>query len=198
MAKRNLENNFLRQNYRLSWNYIRESKNFIYSVLIVFFIFIFFAVFFPVPGFIEEKILRFIEELFKRTEGMGLWQLMGFIFSNNIKSSFLGMFSGIALGIYPMAVIIANGYVLGFVASKTVAGNGIFVLWRLFPHGIFEIPALIISMGLGLKLGTFFFRKKKFEALENYFFNSLRVFFFVILPLLIIAAIIETALIILF
>ena len=92
-------------------------------------------------------------------------------------------------------VVGINGYVLGFVAYLVVNSDGILVLWRLFPHGIFELPAIFISLGLGLKVGTFIFQKKKFESLKKYSLNSLRVFLFIVLPLLIIASIIEGSLI---
>ena len=69
------------------------------------------------------------------------------------------------------------------------------VLWRIFPHGIFELPAVFISLGLGLKLGTFIFQRNKLKAFAEFFWNSLRVFLFIVLPLLIIAAIIEGSLI---
>jgi len=41
--------------------------------------------------------------------------------------------------------------------SVGIEGYGI--LWRLVPHGIFELPAVFISLGLGIKLGTFIFRE---------------------------------------
>ena len=72
---------------------------------------------------------------------------------------------------------------------KAVSLEGILTLWKLFPHGIFEIPAVIISLGLGLRLGiTLMFKTKKFKK-ES--FSSLLVFLLVVTPLLIIAAIIE-------
>jgi stage II sporulation protein M len=66
---------------------------------------------------------------------------------------------------------------------------------NLLPHGIFELPAIFISFGMGLKFGTFLFYKEKMKKFAEFFSNSLRVFVFVILPLLVIAAIIEGSLI---
>jgi len=68
-------------------------------------------------------------------------------------------------------------------------------LWRILPHGIFELPAVFIALGMGLKFGGFIFQKEKIKSLREYFWNSLRVFLFVVLPLLIIAGIIEGTLI---
>ena len=61
--------------------------------------------------------------------------------------------------------------------------------------GDFELPALFISIGLGLKLGLFLFIRQPKERFFNYLINSLRVFIFIILPLLLLAAIIEGLLI---
>jgi len=68
-------------------------------------------------------------------------------------------------------------------------------MWRLVPHGIFELPAIFISLGIGLKFGTFIFQKNKSESFRRYLWNSLQLFVLIIMPLLIAAAIIEGALI---
>jgi uncharacterized membrane protein SpoIIM required for sporulation len=57
------------------------------------------------------------------------------------------------------------------------------------------LPAIFVSFGLGIKFGTFIFYKEKMKHFGEFFINSLRVFIFVVLPLLIIAAIIEGSLI---
>ena len=81
---------------------------------------------------------------------------------------------------------------MGRAASDKI---GINVLFRLVPHGIFELPSFIISLGLGLRLGLYLFLKKRGETFSGNLENVLRVFIFVILPLLLIAAFIETMLI---
>ena len=60
------------------------------------------------------------------------------------------------------------------------------------------MPAVFISLGLGLKLGMFIFSKKPGLELRKRFFESLNVFLFIVVPLLIIAAIIEGILIFIF
>lgn len=147
------KNKFFIDNYRKSWRYIKESKNFIYASLILFFLFVFIGAFLPIPEILRERILEYIQKLLEMTEGMSRGELISFIFLNNLQSSFFGMIFGIVLGIFPIITSILNGYVLGFVSSEAVYGGGILVLWRLLPHGIFELPALFISAGLGLKLG---------------------------------------------
>ncbi|MAH03760.1 hypothetical protein CMI39_03170 [Candidatus Pacearchaeota archaeon] len=185
----------LKEQYRASWNYIKESKNFIYSVIGLFFVFILIGFFLPTPEFIVEQILEFIKDLLEKTKDMSQGELIRFILLNNAQTSFFGIIFGLLLGIFPVIVTIVNGYLLGFVASISVKQEGFFVLWKLLPHGIFELPAIFISFGLGLKLGTFIFKNNRGKSFREYLINSLRVFLFIILPLLIIAAIIEGILI---
>jgi len=153
----------LKNQYQQSWEYIKESRNFIYITLIIFLLFAFIGAFVPAPEFLEQQILKFIEELLRKTAEMSQGELMSFIFLNNLQSSFFGMIFGIALGIFSVITSVSNGYLLGFVSSRAAYEEGIFVLWRLFPHGIFELPALFISTGLGLKLGfPFIYRYFKY------------------------------------
>ncbi|HLD54747.1 MAG TPA: stage II sporulation protein M [Candidatus Nanoarchaeia archaeon] len=188
----------LKKEFNKSLNYIKESKNFIYIVIAIFFFFAFVGFFIPTPDSISEQLLKFIQELMEKTSGMNQFELIQYIFLNNLQSSFFGLVLGVFFGVFPIITTIVNGYILGFVSIKVVSIEGIFVLWRLIPHGIFELPAVFISLGLGLKFGSFMFQKKKFDALKDYFINSLRVFFFIVFPLLVIAAIIEGSLIALF
>ena len=196
--KKREKENFFKKEYKKSFSYIRESKEFIYSIILIFFIFAVVGSIFPVPEGLNGKILEFIKEIIKKTDGLSGLELIQFIFLNNLESSFFGMIGGLFFGIFPVAVSAVNGYVLGFVSSIVVAETGFHSLWTLFPHGIFELPAIFISLGLGVRLGSFVFQKKKLKSFNNYFWNSLRVFIFVIIPLLIIAAIIEGTLIALF
>lgn len=196
--KQKNKKNFFKENYIQSWEYIKESRHFIYSIIILFLFFVILGFFFPVPENISAYIMEFIGELLRKTEGMSSGELIKFIFLNNIQGSFFGMIFGILLGIFPLISVVANGYLLGFVAAESVQSQGILILWRLVPHGILEIPALFISLGLGLRLGMFIFQKNKLKSLQKYILESLRVFLFVVMPLLIIAAIIEGSFIFLF
>jgi len=189
-------NKFVYSNFRLSLDYIKEIKNYIWFSLILFFGVGILGYIFPV--FFEKQILEMVTELIKQTENLGGLELIRFIFINNLKSGFFAMIFGIFLGIVPFVVAVMNGYVLGFVANKIVAIEGIFVLWRLLPHGIFEIPAIMISIGLGLRLGLFLFvsKNKTWKEFKKWLVDSLRVFVFIVIPLLVIACIIEGILIV--
>ncbi len=138
--------------------YTFDSKNYILFMIFLFLLSI--SLGFAFPKLFEAQLLKLIEELLRQTQGLGIFEMIGFIMFNNIKSSFFGLFFGLFFGILPMALIIVNGFLLGFVMHKVVLSEGIFVLWKLFPHGIFEIPAILISVGIGLRLGLFFLNIK--------------------------------------
>jgi|WetSurMetagenome_2_1015567.scaffolds.fasta_scaffold112749_2 stage II sporulation protein M len=185
-------------NYSLSWKFIKESRNYFFIVSAIFLVFVVIGFFFPI--FFIDYINQFIKQIVAQTNGMNSIQLFIFILQNNVSAAFLGLVLGFFLGVMPIFYAAFNGYLIGFVANKVVAVSGGLVLLKLFPHGIFEIPALILSLGLGLRFGMFIFRKKG-KRKKDFLYsleNSLRVFLYVIIPLLLIAAIIETGLIILF
>ena len=150
-AKRTKQN-FFRENFKKGLQYIKQSKNFIYVVSVIFVLFILVGYFVPAPDFVEKVILKFIEDLIKTTEGMSWAEITKFIFFNNLKSSFFGMALGFIFGIFSIITTIVNGYLLGFVSSQVVSTEGIGVLWKILPHGIFELPSILISTGLCLKL----------------------------------------------
>lgn len=197
MAKKSNKKFSLKKEYKKSWKFIKESRNFIYAVIGIFMLFILLGFFVHVPESLSQQILQFFEEILEKTKDMSQLELTGFIFLNNLKSSFFGMIFGILLGIYPIITAIANGYVVGFVSEMSVQKSGFLSLLGLLPHGIFELPALFISLGLGLKLGSFVFQKKRRKAFNDYLSNSIRTFILIVIPLLIFAAIIEAGLIIL-
>jgi uncharacterized membrane protein SpoIIM required for sporulation len=173
-----------------SINSIKSAKKYIYIIILLFFLS---AIF----GFIFADKLSFINQILKelvdKTEGLGPFDLTVFIFLNNLQSAFLGMVLGLAFGIMPFVNSIGNGIVLGFVFEKVYNVSGFSNFWRILPHGIFELPAIFIALGLGLQLGVnvIFNSRSLFYELRR----AVLAFLLIVLPLLIIAAIIEGLLI---
>lgn len=184
----------LKREYKECWDYIKDSRRFIFWIIGIFFAFTLFGFLVPAPEYISEQILLFIEELLSETEGLSQLQLIQFIFFNNLQSSFFGMVLGVFFGIFPILAAVVNGYLLGFVSILSVNGGGFSTLLSLLPHGIFEFPAIFLSFGLGLRLGASIFKKNSDEFKKN-LKNSLKVFLLIIVPLLVIAGIIEGTLI---
>lgn len=205
VSRKKKEHFNFREEYTKCWDFLKASREFLYFIILVFFIFFVLGFFFTdlidslfrvvFNVSLSETILDYINQLILQTEGMGMEELIGFIFLNNLRSSFFALVFGILLGIFPVFAAVLNGFLLGFVADLSVRSQGIFVLWRILPHGIFELPAVFISLGLGLRLGFYFWRRRKNEKFKDLFIESIRIFLLIVFPLLVIAAIIEGILI---
>jgi stage II sporulation protein M len=183
----------LKAQYTEAIKYIRASVT---SILIITTIFITSIII----GFFNSSNLLFLEDALKeildQTINLNSVELTFFILQNNLQTSFFGFLSGFFLGIVPVITTLMNGLVIGFVierASQYISLGEIIA--NLLPHGIFELPAVILSLSLGLKFPGFLFAKNKFKELKNRFYNSMNIFLLIIVPLLIIAASIEGVLI---
>ena len=79
------------------------------------------------------------------------------IFSHNIQTLLLaGFLSLISLGVMELVVVVLTAGSVGFLAGQAVmAGLDLptFLLAFIIPHGIFEIPALVLAGALSLWLG---------------------------------------------
>lgn len=119
------------------------------------------------------------------------------ILSNNVLASFLFLASGIVVGLPPLLFIIVNGFFVGWVSYSVASELGLgFVVSTLLPHGIIEIPAITLCAAMGVGLGYQLINKlRRIGGLQRYVQDSLSLFVKRIVPLLIVAAIIETALI---
>jgi stage II sporulation protein M len=187
--KRGKKQNLFSENYRLCFDFLKRSKRHILFSVVAFLLFAIIGFVFPI--FFREEIIELLTQLAEKIAGMGGFELTSFIFLNNIQASFFAVILGVLAGLYPLFTLITNAYLIGFVVNGAVMEGGISVLWRLLPHGIFELPAIIISISLGLKIGLNIFKRPMWKSMKEDIAESMRCFLFVILPLLIIAAVIE-------
>jgi len=192
---------FFVNHYRKCWDFFKESQ---WYIVFAFGIFgLMFLVGFAYPVFFREEIFGFLAEMIAMLEGKSVVELVVYIFLNNIKAAFLAIVFGVVLGIFPFVVAVVNGYLVGFVAREAAMTKGIVVLWQLAPHGVFELPAIILSVGVGLRLGSQVVGRG-IERLRGgaspvvasrtvgyVFREGFRFFVFVVFPLLLIAGIIE-------
>lgn len=179
----------LKKTYSEAWKFLKSCKYYILFSVALFFVVGIIGFIFPV--FFVEDILALLRELMASFDGLNAFETIVYIFWNNLKASFMAFISGILFGLGPLIVSVTNGYLLGFVANEAVSEAGFLVLWRLLPHGIFELPAIFISLGLGFRLAVSIFRGEVRES----FFGGLKVFGLIVVPLLVLAAVIEGLLI---
>ena len=127
------------------------------------------------------------------------WKMFFFILLNNSVKSFAVLLSGILFGLTPLIAVAINGYILG-IAYLFASGEVGYVqaAKTVLPHGVLEIPAVILSAGYGLWLGVTFakrIRRRDMVGFGNQVIHAIRMFFLVAFPLFILAALIETFLI---
>lgn len=80
------------------------------------------------------------------------------IFINNAVKCVMVIFLGIFFGLYPLFFITINGLIIGYLLKLSASGMLQYNLFDtivkgLLPHGILEIPALIIATAYGLRMG---------------------------------------------
>ena len=119
------------------------------------------------------------------------------IASNNLLVSAMLILSGIVIGLPPLLLILYNGFIVGWVAYLASTEMGIwYTLMSLLPHGIIEIPTINFCAALGVGLGYELvnsFRKR--GNVKEYLTNSVMLFLKRVIPFIVVAAIVETALI---
>ncbi len=142
-----------------------------------------------------------IGELASKASGKGFIGITIFIFLNNLKAAFFAVILGPLFGVVPALQAAANGAIIGVVVREAASRtNALTLLVGLLPHGIFEIPAMLISWGLGIWLGLWPFKSIRGDGLGfiGRFKMALGALLRIVLPLLAIAALIEGALISIF
>jgi uncharacterized membrane protein SpoIIM required for sporulation len=78
----------------------------------------------------------------------------GQLMANNIGVSIKALAFGMTWGVGTIVLLFYNGVILGLVAMDyMLAGQTVFLLGWLLPHGVVEIPAILIAGQAGLVLG---------------------------------------------
>lgn len=192
--KKKIEKSFLKKKYLTSLNYLIRSRWWIVFTLAIFSLTIIIG--FTYPYLFRQEIFEFFKSLIGVFEGAGFFKTWWLIFFNNLKASLIAVVLGLGFGIVPLGVIIINGYLIGFTSRIVAELEGLSSLWRLLPHGIFELPAVILSVGFGIRLG--FFVLKRDKHLKKEIKDTFTFFTYIVIPLLAVAALIETFLVIFF
>jgi len=144
------------------------------------------------------KAFQFVVDNYRELEG---WKLFFAILLQNVTTSFLILFSGVLIGIIPIFSMGSNGFILGVMYRQAAEVSGYSkAAWKVLPHGVIEIPALLIAASYGLWLGVMVVRRirgKESTLFRFHIEHAFRRYFAIVFPLLIIAAAIEPALILL-
>ncbi len=122
-----------------------------------------------------------------------------FIFLNNVRATFLVFVAGlVSFSVLGMLVFLVNvGLVGGVLGVFRLIGYSPLTLFAagLLPHGIFEIPALMLASAVVLRMGAVLVTPQTGKSMGQIILEQLadwlKVFLGLVVPLLAIAAIIE-------
>jgi uncharacterized membrane protein SpoIIM required for sporulation len=110
----------------------------------------------PFPHLLEDPAARVKEEesnvnpALARSKGRFSAALM----TNNTRVSILALALGTTWGIGTVILLFYNGVILGAIICDYVrAGQSVFLMGWLLPHGVIEIPAILVAGQAGLLLG---------------------------------------------
>jgi stage II sporulation protein M len=142
-------------------------------------------------GHFESSVVGFV----KIFHGFSRFELAGAIFLNNALKTLVGIILGSLFGIIPVVFLLANGIALGVVFSLSTQSRGPWLsLLSILPHGILELPAVFLGTSIGLMVGTHVLKRlfgRAETTLGGELVRGLRFFCTVILPVLLIAALVE-------
>jgi stage II sporulation protein M len=132
---------------------------------------------------------------------LGVLVIVPIMLLNKVSESFLvKSFLVILLGalmIVLIMFIVFNGYILGIVMCESARIEGpLYVAAAILPHGIVELPMVLVSAALGTRIGVMVLLrisgKISTEEILSTLKWSISFYFRWILPLLFVAAVIET------
>lgn len=142
---------------------------------------------------LSSSVLEVLRQIFGGVGEVNPVWLMLFIFLNNSVKSFFAILLGVLFAIVPLSFVALNGFVLGVIVYEMVRLKGVLYAFVLLaPHGVIEIPVILFSSAIGARLGYELIKRIKGEGNVGDELNiGVRFFIRYILPLLLVAAIIE-------
>ena len=122
-------------------------------------------------------------------------QIMLLIFVNNAFKALVVVVLGYTLGLVPFLFLVVNGLLIGLVVGDVASTAGPDMAIRaLAPHGILEVPALLLASALGFRVALAVWRRllgrEGHPGLDLR--NGLAVYAKVVLPALFVASVVES------
>ena len=135
----------------------------------------------------------YLESLPPGIEEYSLLQFLMFIIGNNVFNGFLWIILGYVFSFPSLYLNALNGFVIGSLSRTLILESSLsFVLVGLLPHGIVEVPTLLLCSAMGMGLGySLINRLRGRGSLRVELMKAMRLFITRILPLIILAALIE-------
>ncbi|MDQ7036188.1 MAG: stage II sporulation protein M [Anaerolineae bacterium] len=130
--------------------------------------------------------------------GLSEEQAVFFIFMQNSRVLLLALvFAAISFGVATYIIVPSVFVILGYLASQLIpAGYSTLLVAAVIPHGIVEIPMIILGAAVAFRLGSIVTKPPKGQTVGHAWMiawgDTIKIAVGVILPMLIIAALLET------
>jgi len=151
------------------------------------------------PSSIRRQMTEMFQAIAGNYRGLAGGMLFFNILLQNVMATIFVLISGVLGGVIPALAIGSNGFGLGVLYRQAAEASGYWkAALKVLPYGVFEIPALLIAASYGLWLGVMVVRRvrgKESSLLRVQLEHAFRRYFAVVFPLLVVAAAIETVLI---
>jgi stage II sporulation protein M len=145
------------------------------------------------PAMGQDLMKLFEKEIAGQIDGQNSYEMCLKLFANNLEACIFLFLGGASFGILTIFIMSLNGIVIGAIMEIVHKDHSaLFVAAALLPHGIFEIPAFIISGALGILLAQSLIAEwygGEDAAVDARKFS--RLFILYVLPLVFVAACVE-------
>jgi stage II sporulation protein M len=134
-------------------------------------------------------------EMLKWIMGLHPLLIMLIIFLKNLIACAMSVLLGLGFGLVPLLVLTTNGIMIGIVSYFIVHKQGVlYLLAGIVPHGIIELPTILLGISIGFRLGYLLVFTLLGEKVDLTKETRIAVYFLIkwFVPLLFLAAAIET------
>jgi stage II sporulation protein M len=144
---------------------------------------------------IADQVMPILQKFLGEIQGKSQLDMALTIFLNNYRVCALLLFAGMFI-LPAVFILFVNGFAMGFVMKMLEIKNHdlLFLIKGIVPHGVFELPAIFISAVIGIRIGLSYLtpdNKKRIKNVNQAIKEAVLINFLVVLPLLIIAALVE-------
>ena len=152
------------------------------------------VVVYRIPG-LADRFADTLANFVQMFSAMPPWKLVGAIFINNAVKTLLAILLGTVLGLAPGIFLLANGVALGVALSLSIQARGVWLsILAILPHGVLELPAVFLGTSIGLLLGMQTIKRLRGRSetpMPSELGPAVRFYCTVIVPLLLLAALVE-------
>ena len=76
------------------------------------------------------------------------------IFLKNLMACTMSVLLGLGFGLVPLLVLSSNGFMIGVVSYAIIHKQSVlYLLAGILPHGIIELPTILLGISIGFRLG---------------------------------------------